>query len=188
MLHLLTKSVASLLLITNLHNGSNLKQIHYVVVNNQIPKITQVSYIRDKKKEDRKATKKKVQVVSHSKQQVSDNPKPKLQKVSKKVVKSKPSKTPQNGHTVTMDVSAYTYSGGVNGGHVCADGTAPEEGVTIAAGSQYSFGTKMIINDHTYTVQDRGSAIGPNDIDLFMTSEQAAVQFGRQELQVTVLD
>ena len=63
---------------------------------------------------------------------------------------------------------------------ITASGTTATAGRTIAASSQYAFGTKMIINGHTYTVEDRGGAIKGNKIDIYVDSHQEALKLGRK--------
>ena len=38
----------------------------------------------------------------------------------------------------------------------------------------------MIINGHTYTVEDRGGAIKGNKIDIYVDSHQEALKLGRK--------
>ncbi len=59
-----------------------------------------------------------------------------------------------------------------------ASGATVQEGVTIAAPSRFAFGTQLMFNNHVYTVQDRGSAITGNVIDLYFASHSAALQWG----------
>lgn len=56
-----------------------------------------------------------------------------------------------------------------------ASGATTVEGVTIAADPSIPFGTKLMINDHVYTVQDRGGAIKGNHIDIYMSSHKKAL-------------
>ena len=65
-----------------------------------------------------------------------------------------------------------------------------QEGVTIAADTSIlPFGTKVIIEGvGERIVQDRGGAIKGNHIDLFFNSHQAALEFGRQELEVIIFE
>jgi 3D (Asp-Asp-Asp) domain-containing protein len=51
-----------------------------------------------------------------------------------------------------------------------ASGATPVEGITIAADKSIPFGTRLKINGHIYTVQDRGGAITGNHIDIYMNS------------------
>ena len=59
-----------------------------------------------------------------------------------------------------------------------ASGEMPVAGVTIATSSAYDFGTLLEIDNHVYTVQDRGGAIKGNKIDIFCSSHQQALQRG----------
>lgn len=63
-----------------------------------------------------------------------------------------------------------------------SSGEIAKEGVTIAADTSiYPFGTKLLIGDTVYTVQDRGSSIVGNRIDIYFESHEAALEFGRQK-------
>lgn len=72
-------------------------------------------------------------------------------------------------------------------------------GITVAAGKNIPFGTKIYIpyfeerglegyEDGVFTVQDRGEAIGPNNIDVYFDKVYDAREFGRQALEVYILD
>ena len=62
---------------------------------------------------------------------------------------------------------------------ITASGTKATAGRTIAAGpSKLPFGTKVVINGHTYTVEDRGGAIRGNRIDVFFSSHAKALEWG----------
>ena len=67
---------------------------------------------------------------------------------------------------------------------ITASGVKAKEGVTIAADKSLPFGTKILINGHEYTVQDRGGAIKGNKIDVFFDSHQAALEFGVQYKEI----
>lgn len=68
---------------------------------------------------------------------------------------------------------------------VTASGTQATAGRTIAADtSRYPFGTQLVINGNVYTVEDRGSAIGGNRIDIFFNSHQEAINYGRRTVDV----
>ena len=63
-----------------------------------------------------------------------------------------------------------------------SSGERAKQGVTIAADTSiYPFGTKLKIDDCIYTVQDRGSAINGNRIDIYFESHEEALNFGRQK-------
>jgi 3D (Asp-Asp-Asp) domain-containing protein len=63
---------------------------------------------------------------------------------------------------------------------ITASGTTATAGRTIATSSQYAFGTQMIINGHTYTVEDRGGAIKGNKIDIYVDSHEEALKLGKK--------
>ncbi len=62
----------------------------------------------------------------------------------------------------------------------------PAVGLICAADPKYPFGTKMTVGGVVYTVEDRGSAITGNKLDLLFSSHQAALEFGRKTLKVKV--
>jgi 3D (Asp-Asp-Asp) domain-containing protein len=82
-----------------------------------------------------------------------------------------------------MWVTAYTpYENG--GNRITTSGAECVEGTTCAS-NDFPLGTRLLINGHVYTVQDRMAQGGM--IDIFMESYNQAIQFGRQWLAVTVL-
>ncbi len=62
-----------------------------------------------------------------------------------------------------------------------ASGAYCQEGVTVAMGG-VPFGTKLSINGHIYTVQDRGTPYG--HVDIYFASHEAACAFGLQYADV----
>ena len=82
-----------------------------------------------------------------------------------------------NGTTKIFKVTAYCSCAKCCGkvSHTTASGATTVEGVTIAADPSIPFGTKLMINDHVYTVQDRGGAIKGNHIDIYMSSHSKAL-------------
>lgn len=71
---------------------------------------------------------------------------------------------------------------------ITASGAKATANHTIAAPSTFSFGTKVVINGVTYTVEDRGGAIQGNRIDVYMDSHAEALQWGVRYLYVEVLN
>ncbi len=70
---------------------------------------------------------------------------------------------------------------------VTASGTKAKPGTIAADTSQYPFGTVMYIPGYGYgRVEDRGSAITGNHIDLFFKSHKQALHWGKQTLPVQV--
>ena len=66
-----------------------------------------------------------------------------------------------------------------------ASGTLATEGRTVAMGG-VDFGTKLYINGHIYTVEDRGTAYG--HVDIFFSSHDQALAFGLQYADVYVVN
>lgn len=68
---------------------------------------------------------------------------------------------------------------------ITASGVRAREGVTVAADTRIlPFGTKIIIDGHEYTVQDRGGAIKENRIDVYFDHHQEALEFGVQNKEI----
>ena len=96
---------------------------------------------------------------------------------------------------VSMNTSAYCACvrccGKSNG--ITSSGAKATEWYTVAAGSGYPIGTVIYIpaladkpNGGWFIVQDRGGAISNNRIDVYMGSHQAAINFGRRNLECYV--
>ena len=68
-----------------------------------------------------------------------------------------------------------------------ASGTRATAGRTVAASSQFSFGTQLNIGGHVYTVEDRGGAINGNKIDIYVNSHSEALRWGVRYLPVNVV-
>lgn len=80
------------------------------------------------------------------------------------------------------DVSAYCLRGRT------ASGVQTQPGV-VAAGGHLAFGTHLWIDGiGEGIVLDRGSEIWGNRIDIWLSSCQDAINFGRQSRLVTILD
>ena len=69
-----------------------------------------------------------------------------------------------------------------------ASGTTATAGRTVAASSSLPFGTELIINGHTYTVEDRGGAVKGNKIDIYFSSHAQALAWGVRYLPVEVIE
>ena len=97
--------------------------------------------------------------------------------------------------TATGYCACQKCCGKTNG--VTASGTKAVAGITVAMPSSYSFGTRIqlksangnLMNDgNYYTVQDRGGAIKSNRIDIFFSSHQEALNFGRRTVYLKVVN
>lgn len=73
---------------------------------------------------------------------------------------------------------------------ITASGTKAKQGRTIAVDPIYiPYGTEIIIDGQTYIAEDCGGAIkGSNRIDLFFSSHEQALSFGRQTKKVRIME
>ena len=84
------------------------------------------------------------------------------------------------------------YAGGPNEGDrkqvgITADGSKAKNGTIAADTRRYPFGTIMHVPGYGWgEVQDTGSAIKGNRIDLFFSSHKKALEWGRRTLKVRV--
>lgn len=105
-----------------------------------------------------------------------------------------------NGDWVLMEVTAYTAgpeSTGKTPEHplygITASQAKAKQWHTIAAGPSIPFGTKVYIpefmdkNGGWFVVEDRGAAIGDNDLDIYMEDLEDALEFGRKEMYVFIM-
>ena len=67
---------------------------------------------------------------------------------------------------------------------ITASGTHVTAGRTIAAPKTFAFGTKIMINGHVYTVEDRGGAIQGNRIDIYFDTHEEALKFGVKNMEI----
>lgn len=68
---------------------------------------------------------------------------------------------------------------------VTASGVVAKANHTIAADtSVLGFGTQVVINGQVYTVEDRGGAIRGNRIDIYFSSHQEALNYGKKYVKV----
>jgi 3D (Asp-Asp-Asp) domain-containing protein len=89
-------------------------------------------------------------------------------------------------YKVTAYCACMQCCGKTNG--ITASGTHATANRTIAAPKTFAFGTKVVINGVTYTVEDRGGAIQGNRIDIYMDTHSEALQWGVRYLEVDVLN
>ena len=85
---------------------------------------------------------------------------------------------------MNMNVSAYTLNECPN--TITASGHKPVAGITVAA-DHLPFGSKVVINGHTYIVQDRFGGGYTDRIDIFMNNVKDALEWGRQYIPCYVI-
>lgn len=98
-----------------------------------------------------------------------------------------PVTTTESGECLgTFTITAYCGCSECSGGHnITASGTTPTEGRTIAADTSIlPFGTQVVIDGVVYTVEDRGSGVSGNHIDIFFATHDRALAFGRKTVKV----
>lgn len=109
----------------------------------------------------------------------------------------------KKGTRIVMVVTGYTAGPestgkrpGDPGYGITKSGSRVKQGVTVVAGENIPFGTKIYIpyfdgkegfGDGIFTVEDRGSAIGPYDIDVYFDELEHAINFGVKLLDVYIL-
>ena len=100
-------------------------------------------------------------------------------------------KPPKDAGNSKYVITAYCHCqkccGKMDG--ITASGEKAMQGVTVAMNKSIPFGTKIYIDGvGERIVQDRGSAIKGNRIDLYFENHQEADAFGRQTKEVTILN
>lgn len=79
-------------------------------------------------------------------------------------------------YKITYYCACMKCCGKTNG--ITASGEKAQAGITVAAPKDFSFGTQLLINDHVYTVQDRGGAIKNKKIDIYCETHEEALKNG----------
>lgn len=88
---------------------------------------------------------------------------------------------------ITAYCPCYECSGGW--GNSTSTGAVATQGRTIAVDpTVIPYGTKVVIDGHTYIAEDCGGAIKGNKIDLYFDNHQDACNWGRQTREVTILN
>ena len=103
------------------------------------------------------------------------NPKPQVTSRGNLTVNGK---TNLGTYTLTAYCACAKCCGKTDG--ITASGKKAVSGYTVAAPSNFPFGTKLEINGKIYTVEDRGGAIQGKRLDIYFDSHQEALNFGRK--------
>ena len=119
---------------------------------------------------------------------VIKEPVDKIVQVQKNITTSRSGATLATGESKIFKITAYCACSKCCGKQtgITASGTRATAGRTVAASSQFSFGTKLLINGKVYTVEDRGGAIKGNKIDIYMDTHSQALAWGVKYLPVQV--
>ena len=68
-----------------------------------------------------------------------------------------------------------------------ASGDQVVPGETAAAGPNIPFGTRVYVEELGWrTINDRGRSVGPNDIDLAVSTEEESIEFGKKQRLVVL--
>ena len=122
-------------------------------------------------------------------EQIIKEPVNKIVQIQRNVITSRSGSTiTTTGETKIFKITAYCPCSKCCGKQtgITASGTSATAGRTIAASSQFAFGTKLVINGNVYTVEDRGGAIKGNKIDIYMNTHAEALAWGVRYLPVQV--
>ena len=79
-------------------------------------------------------------------------------------------------YKITYYCACQKCCGKTNG--ITASGEKAVAGITIAAPKNIPFNTKLLINEHVYTVQDRGGSIKNNILDIYCNTHEEALKNG----------
>lgn len=93
-----------------------------------------------------------------------------------------------SSHIGKFKLTAYcscTKCCGEWAGGPTASGSYPVAGRTVAMAG-VPFGTKLSINGHVYTVEDRGTPYG--HVDIYFNSHEEALQFGKKYANVYIVE
>ena len=123
--------------------------------------------------------------------------------VEAEVAYVEPAPAPVATNSFIASVTMYTLDPAETGGKypgdpgygITASGAYVQDWYTVAAGPGIPFGTRVYIpyfadypNGGVFVVQDRGGAIGDYNIDVYVNDKATALNFGRQSLEVQILD
>ena len=118
---------------------------------------------------------KQSKVIKQSQQEVHDD----LEYTNNELQKQK-EVSRGNGRKINVELTHYTHTG-----NPTASGKMPQSNHTIAC-NFLPLNSRVRINGSVYTVEDTG-AMGENVIDIFVDSEEEAIQKGRIYTTVEVL-
>lgn len=86
----------------------------------------------------------------------------------------------------TFKISAYCGCESCSGGHLYTySGTIPKENHTISADlDQFPLGTRLCIDGIVYTVEDKGSGVVEDHLDIYFDTHEEALDYGLRKVEV----
>lgn len=89
----------------------------------------------------------------------------------------------------SFKITGYCSCSKCTGGHTTTyAGTTPQPNHTISADlNLFPLGTRLMINGTVYTVEDKGSAVQGNKLDIYYASHNEALNAGTYTAEVFVL-
>lgn len=73
--------------------------------------------------------------------------------------------------------------------HLTYSGTAPRTGHTVSADlNRFPLGTRLRIGGYVYTVEDTGASVETNEIDIYFDTHEEASEWGRQQMEVFLVE
>ncbi len=96
---------------------------------------------------------------------------------------------PKFKRTIYVDATAYCANDPHSGGSLTASGTKVRRGIIAVDPSVIPLGTRVYIPDYGEAIaEDTGGAIKGNRIDIAFDTYEEAINFGRQSLQIYIID
>lgn len=106
---------------------------------------------------------------------------------NKNIVSLPKSREEKEALTQEVIVTFYTKNDeNMDGSGVTASGTIATEGRTIAMDESIPFGTKILIDNQEFIVEDRGGAIKGNRVDMFVNDVEYAFTMGKQRKTIII--
>lgn len=105
--------------------------------------------------------------------------------VIKEELPPEPIKESLGVYTLTAYCGCVKCCGKTDG--ITASGTKVQANRTIAAPSNFAFGTQIEINNKIYIVEDRGGAIHGKRIDIYFNTHAEALAFGVQRQEIFLI-
>lgn len=84
-----------------------------------------------------------------------------------------------------FNTTAYCHCPRCSGNGLTYSGSVPTPNHTLSADlSVFPLGTKLYIDGTIYTVEDKGSGVNGNELDIYFSSHEEALQYGRKNVEV----